>query len=71
MALAIRFEGLVREEKIRNYAELARRGQVTRGRITQIMKLLHLAPDSREQLPFLTTGSGLRAAIVAKRSTIT
>jgi hypothetical protein len=30
MALAIRFEGLVREKKIRDYAELARRGRVTR-----------------------------------------
>lgn len=45
MALAIRFEGLVREETVRDYAELARRGHVTRGRMTQIMKLLDLAPD--------------------------
>jgi hypothetical protein len=36
MALAIRFEGLVREKKIRDYAELARRGRVTRARMTQI-----------------------------------
>jgi hypothetical protein len=33
MALAIRFEGLVRTETIRDYAELARRGQVTRARM--------------------------------------
>jgi hypothetical protein len=45
MALAIRFERLVREETVRDYAELARRGHVTRARMTQIMKLLHLAPD--------------------------
>jgi len=31
--------------KIRNYTELARLGQVTRARMTQIMKLLKLAPD--------------------------
>jgi hypothetical protein len=53
MALAIRFEGLVREKKVRDYAELAMRGQITRARMTQIMKLLHLAPDIQEQILFL------------------
>lgn len=53
MALAIRFEGLVREKKVRDYAELARRGRVTRARMTQIMKLRHLAPDIQEQILFL------------------
>ncbi len=53
MALAIRFEGLLHEETIRDYAELARLGRVTRVRITQIMKLLHLAPDIQEQILFL------------------
>ena len=53
MALAIRFEGLVREETVRDYAELARRGHITRARMTQIMKLLDLAPDIQEQLLFL------------------
>jgi hypothetical protein len=50
MALAIRMEGLVREKAIRDYAELARRGWVTRARISQIMKLLDLAPDIQEQI---------------------
>src|SRR5580698_5687983 len=53
MALAICFEGLLREQTIRDYAELARRGRVTRARMTQIMKLLHLAPDIQEQILFL------------------
>jgi hypothetical protein len=53
MALAIRFEGLVRSQTIEDYAELARLGKVTRARITQIMKLLLLAPDIQEQLLFL------------------
>jgi hypothetical protein len=53
MALAIRFEGLLREKKIRDYAELARRGRVTRARMTQIMKLLDLALDIQEQILFL------------------
>ena len=59
MALAIRFEGLIREEAVQNYAELAYLGGVTRARMTQIMKLLHLAPDLQEQLLFLTPLKGL------------
>ena len=59
MALAIRFEGLLREERIRDYAELARLGRVTRARMTQIMKLLDLAPDIQEQILFLPPIKGL------------
>jgi hypothetical protein len=53
MALAIRFEGMLRDETIQDYAGLARLGQVTRARMTQIMKLRHLAPDIQEQILFL------------------
>ena len=59
MALAIRFEGLVRECVIQDYAELARLGRVTRARMTQIMKLLDLAPDIQEQILFLPPVKGL------------
>jgi len=59
MALAIRFEGLLRNETIQDYAELARLGRVTRARMTQIMKLLLLAPDIQEQLLFLPLIQGL------------
>jgi hypothetical protein len=59
MALAIRFEGLLRNETIRDYAELARLGRVTRTRMTQIMKLLLLAPDIQEQILFLPLIPGL------------
>ena len=59
MALAIRFEGLLRDETIRDYAELARLGRVTRARITQIMKLRHLAPDIQEQILFLPNIKGI------------
>jgi hypothetical protein len=59
MALAIRFEGLLREETIRDYAELARLGRVTRARMTQIMKLRDLAPDIQEQILFLPPLTGL------------
>jgi hypothetical protein len=59
MALAIRFDGLLRNEEFRDYAEIARLGRVTRARMTQIMKLLDLAPDIQEQILFLPPLKGL------------
>jgi len=53
MALAIRFENLVRSGEVQDYADLARLGHVTRARITQIMNLLLLAPDIQEEILFL------------------
>jgi hypothetical protein len=50
---------LLREKRIRDYAELARRGRVTRARMTQVMKLLHLAPNIQEQILFLAPTAGL------------
>lgn len=53
MALAIRFDRLIRDGRIVDYAELARLGHVTRARVTQIMNLLHLAPEIQEEILFL------------------
>ncbi len=53
MALAIRFDGLIRGGEVADYAELARLAHVTRARITQIMNLLMLAPDIQEAILFL------------------
>jgi hypothetical protein len=53
MALALRCQGLLRSGAITDQAELARLGQVSRARISQILNLLHLAPDLQEQLLFL------------------
>ena len=53
MALAIRFDRLVKDGVVANQAELARLGHVTRARLTQIMNLLHLAPDIQEWVLFL------------------
>jgi hypothetical protein len=53
MALAIRFEQLVVDGVVADYAELARLGRVTRARMTQITNLLNLAPDIQEALLFL------------------
>ena len=53
LALAHRFEGMLREGAVPTYAELARLGQVTPARISQILALLHLAPDIQEAILFL------------------
>jgi hypothetical protein len=53
MALAIRFEQLIRDGQVADFAELARLGHVTRARITQIMNLRLLAPDIQEAILFL------------------
>ena len=59
LALAIRIQELVREGEMRDYAEAARLGRVTRARMTQILKLLDLAPDLQEQILFLPPQSRL------------
>jgi len=53
MALAIRFDQLLREGKVVSQSELARLTHVTQPRMTQIMNLLHLAPDIQEAILFL------------------
>jgi len=53
MALAIKFEGMIRDGIVTDYADLASVGLVTRARMTQIMNLLNLAPDIQEEILFL------------------
>jgi len=53
MALAIHFDGLIRQGLVKDYADLARLGGVSRARITQIMNLLNLPPTEQEELLFL------------------
>ena len=50
MALAIKFQEMVDRGEVRDYADLARLGYVTRARITQIMNLLNLAPGIQEDI---------------------
>ena len=52
LALAIKFERLLADGVVRDYADLARLGRVTRARMTQIMRLLDLAPDIQEEILF-------------------
>jgi hypothetical protein len=58
MALAIRLDQLVEDGKVKNQAELARLGHVSRARLTQIMTLLQLAPDIQEEILFLPAIEG-------------
>lgn len=50
MALAIKFQDMVDRGEVRDYADLARLGYVTRARLTQIMNLLLLGPDIQEDI---------------------
>jgi hypothetical protein len=50
MALAIHFDGMLRKGVVADQSELAQICEVTQPRITQIMNLLHLAPDIQEQI---------------------
>lgn len=52
MALAIKFQDMVDRGEVRDYAQIARLGFVTRARLTQIMNLLKLAPQIQEALLF-------------------
>ena len=58
MALAIRYDRLLREGVVADQTELARPAKVTQPRITQIMNLLHLSPIQEELLflPLVTSG---------------
>ena len=60
LALAHRFDGMLRQGEADDYADLARRGQVTRARLTQVMNLLLLAPDIQEAILFLPRVRGGR-----------
>ena len=50
MALALKFQDMVDRGEVRDYADIARLGYVSRARITQIMNLLNLAPCIQEAL---------------------
>lgn len=53
MALAIRWDGLIRDGVLKDYAEIAALCHVSRARVTQIMNLNLLAPDIQEEILFL------------------
>ena len=67
MALAIKFQDMVDRGEVRDYADIARLGYVSRARLTQIMNLLLLAPDIQEEIVGL--GSTTDQRILAERHT--
>ena len=59
LALAHRIDGMIRDDEITDLAEAARRLDLTRARMTQVMNLLLLAPAIQAailDLPLVTNG---------------
>ena len=63
LALALKYEELIRTGEVSNYAVLARLGQVSRARMTQMTGLLNLAPDIQEEILFLRPTEGKQLEI--------
>jgi hypothetical protein len=66
MALAIRFDKLIRTGKIHDQSQLAVLAHVTQARMTQIMNLNLLAPDIQEELLHLPPAEAGRLSIHEK-----
>lgn len=66
LALAIRFDSLIRQGAVKDYAELARLGGVSRTRISQIMDLLNLASDIQEAVLHLPRTQGGRDRVTER-----
>ena len=63
LALALKFEELIRSGVVDNYAVLAQLGQVSRSRVTQMTSMLSLAPDIQEEILFLRVEEAKRLRI--------
>jgi len=63
MALAIHCDELIQNGDLADQSELARFGQVTTARTTQILSLLALAPDIQEAILFLPRTTSGRDAL--------
>ena len=66
MALAIKLDTVLQQCPELDGWELAQRGRVSRSRITQILNLLHLAPDIQERLLWLPAVGKGREVITEK-----
>jgi len=67
LALARHIDDLVRSGTVCSYAMAARLGHISRARMSQILTLVHLAPDLQEQLLFLQRPSRGRTALVLRQ----
>lgn len=70
MALALRFDDLVRSGEVADFADIAELGQVTRARVSQIVNLLNLAPDIQEAILFLPPVAGEREAVSERETRV-
>jgi hypothetical protein len=66
MALAIHFDGLLLDGVVKNYADLARLGRVSRARITQIMNILNLPQRKQDEILFLNGSDAWRAGVMER-----
>lgn len=66
-ALALHIQDLIDQGVVRDFAEVARLGGVTRARVTQVMHLADLAPDIIEDLLFLPLSQAGRDAITERQ----
>jgi hypothetical protein len=64
MALAHRFDQLLRSGQVSGHDELARLGRVSRPRVSQILQLVLLAPDIQEEVLFLPSFRQGRAPLL-------
>lgn len=58
LALALSFQDIIAAGGAKNYKELARRTGVTAERLSQVMKLLWLAPSIQQEILYLSGGGG-------------
>ena len=71
LALALKMDQMIQVGTVKNYSELAHLGQVSTSRISQVMNLLHLAPDIQEDLLLGSRpASWLRESAIRRLSTI-
>jgi len=66
MALAIKLDADLQAGRLKDLADIARLSGITRARATQIMNLLHLAPDIQEKILFLPRTVEGRASITER-----
>jgi len=66
MALAIKLADDIDAGRVKDLADIARLGNITRPRATQIMNLLCLAPDIQEAIIFLPRTTEGRAPVTER-----
>lgn len=66
MALAIKFDGMLRRGEAKSLGELARRHQISQPRATQLLNLTLLAPDIQESLLFLPPTERGRDSVIER-----